>query len=194
MKSVRSILILLFCCHLSYSQKVFDLTIWCDSTVNPKGLRLSYYNGYEDIFLPDTLSVRKAVLADKFVSKMVAVNIDYVHENESIGSYVFFVNEKKSSIHLSVSGEGSTQKLEYRNCLNAVSVLDTHSNTLYKKIFLYRFEEAKDLSDLWSKHGSDVVRNDSLFLINRVLQKRMNNRTLSFFKGYSSNYFCFLVL
>jgi thiol-disulfide isomerase/thioredoxin len=190
-KKVIIFILLLFTFQRGNTQKITSLTVILDETIDPKKTYCSYYDGKNTILITDTFTNRVLTIKNKFYSSFISFHIEY--KTSSSTSYVndFFVDNKPSKIIFHFSPNDQDNILKYKKIVNATPIYDTSTNKLFKKLVLYRKKEAKEVSDLWEKHGSEINSTDSFSLLNQKLFKSLNIRTLSFLKNYSQNYFSF---
>lgn len=180
-------LVMLFIARCCYSQKMFDLKLSLDSSINPQKISFHYFDGINNKIIEDTFYNWELEFKEKFFSEYASVEFMYNTEGKISYSDVFFINEKPSRISLNFV----TGALKYNKLENALPVFDTNSNQLFKKLLSYRKKEAQTLDDFINKNGNTYFTNDSLKLLFAQMYKVYNNKTISFLKENSENYFSF---
>ncbi len=185
------IVIFLFISQSIFSQKKFDLTILLDRSIDSKKISCSYFDGKKDFLVTDTFINNTLKLKGTFYSKYVSVHIQYVKSNLASYSNDFFVSERPAKISFHFNENAKDNLLVYGTIINATPCYDTNYNKIFKELVKYRKKEAQAVSDLWEKHGNEINNNDSLMGLNKKLFILLNNRTLSFLKNHSQNYFSF---
>jgi len=174
------------------AQKKFNLTIVADSSIDVKGLQWQYYNGFGQVFVPDTFTGNKITLTDEYISKFAAVDITYNNHGDPQGSYKLFIDEKPATIYLTSVKAGTKNELRYSKLENATDFFDTSTNHLLKELRAFRKEENEALSKLWANHNyHDITYNDSLRALNEKLQKAGTAKDILFFKKHPDEYFSF---
>lgn len=191
----KPIIAIIFCslCFLQHAsaQKKFSVTIVADSSIDFNGLHCQYYNGFDQVFVPDTFTGNTITLTDEFISKFVSFDVSY-NNGDYQGAYTFFVDEKPAIIHIRSVKDKGESNLQYSNLENATDIYDTTTNLLLKELRIFQKEENEGLSKLWTNNNSsDIWHNDSLRAINDNLQSKRTEKTILFLKNHPNEYFSF---
>jgi len=190
-KKTLFFILLFFSCIHGFTQKITNLTIILDKSINPNNLSCTYYDGKNNLIVSDTFINSSLRLRAKFYSDFASFHVTYRLSNSI--SYVndFFINDRASKIILYIDPNEKYDILRYRGLISAIPIYDTTGNKFFKEMVRYRKKEARAVSELWEKHGNDIMLNDSLSLLNQKLFKSLNIQTLSFLKRHPKNYFAF---
>jgi len=168
-----------------YAQKTFHIKLQFDNSIDIHKLQIRYYDGKNDIFLPDTLSQRILDLTGRFYSQFLPIYVSYNGSNAQNGA--FFINNKpaKISFYLSID-----KKLKYKDATNAKLIFDT-TNSVYEELLNCRRKTGMALKQFMKKNGNKVFSNDSLTHLYHKYVKELNNVSLPVLKKHASNYFSF---
>lgn len=170
-----------------YSQKTFDLKIILDSTIVPQEVSFVYFNGVKEIFATDTFFNSQLAFKENFFSEYPSFQIRYNHDGHTLYSNTYFINESPASL----SFYYDAGELKHKNTINIKPVFDTTSNKLFGKLLVYRRKEARAVDAFFSKNGYGRYDNDSLQNVFAQTYKAFTERTVSFLKNYSEDYFSF---
>lgn len=171
-----------------YSQKKLDVTLALDSGIVPKNIRVKYFNGKFDVLVTD--SVKNNILQVKgiYYSAFSPLTIDYSIGN-NFYTNCFFVIESPAKIIIKLCKSKCNEPINF-SFNNAFLVSDTSSYSMSKKIFIYRLDVAKNISQLFLTNPPDkVFSNDSLKNIYFSLYKELNKETMLFLQQYPKEYF-----
>lgn len=88
---------LLFAVSFANAHKRFYLTIKLDSSINPQKVNYSFYDGKENIVLPDTFGLsRIIVFSERYYSPMASFHLSYNESPENYYLSDFFIYDKPS--------------------------------------------------------------------------------------------------
>jgi len=76
-RSIYSFVIILLCFQSGYAQKTFQAKLFFDKDIDSQKISIHYYNGKNDIFLPDTLTGKIIDIEDEFYSPFAALFVNY---------------------------------------------------------------------------------------------------------------------
>ncbi|HEX5155500.1 MAG TPA: TlpA disulfide reductase family protein [Parafilimonas sp.] len=173
-----------------YSQKIFDLKIELGPAFTPQEIFFVYNNGLKDVSITDTFSRGQIEFKENFYSDYASFEVRCNYEGRIAYSGTFFINENPASILLYPDPQNPTG-LKYKNAKNITPVFDTNSNQLFTKLLLYRKKEALAVDDFFARNGYWPYTNDSVKYMFSKTYKAFNERTISFLKDNSEDYFSF---
>src|SRR5699024_4109113 len=138
--------------------------------IDPQKISIHYYNGKNDIFLPDTLTGKIIDIEDEIYSPFAALFINY----SGLYRKAFFIKDEPAKISFGISADG---KLEYKKIAHAKPLFDS-SNEIYGKIIKGKKEAGLSFQKFMEENGSAVFRNDSITHIYYDYIKAMNKASL----------------
>ncbi|MGH2644807.1 MAG: hypothetical protein ACRDE2_12710, partial [Chitinophagaceae bacterium] len=161
------------------AQKTFHVKIILDTGINPQKVILSYYDGKNDIFLPDTFQQHIIKLTGKYYTHYIPLNIAYPLPSTTFLS--FFVSDKPARIKLYLSRD---KQLKCALRYNAKPIWDT-TDIVERKVTYKTKKVGGSISALFEKYGYKKVYNDdSIYHQFQQLYKLHNEVAMSVLKQY----------
>lgn len=192
--------IIIFCTCLlvinfASGQKRYHLTIKLDSSINPQKVSYHFYDGKDNISLPDTFSTnRTVVFSEKYYSPRASFHVSYNESSENSYFSDFFIDDKPAEITL-YRKRNKDHILHYKSIKNATPIFDTVDNQILAGLYRYLAnpETNKHLAALeeFSKNNTNYLENDSITRIFHDLYKKRLNTAMEYLAQHSNEYFSF---
>lgn len=106
--------------------------------------------------------------------------------------YNYLINKKKSKIHIYYDSCRIDFPFYSDQSEDITPIYDTVSSPIFRKLRSDLKTEYLQLTELWSKHGSEIRTNDSVKFVLRQLTKEMNSKTMEVLTSYPNDFFSFL--
>jgi len=185
------------CCNLvclvtvASAQKKFQIRIKLDTSIASQKIKYQYDDGRQTVFFPDSLSNKtNVILRGKYFSKYASFTVSYLTKENQLYLNTFFLGEQPAQIDLYYR-PNPNQALSYKKLLNAQDVFDSTTNKTYRDLIHFNKDYNIAIWKFSQKHLSQLNKNDSLRKIYKGMLNSVNERTLSFLKEHSNDYFSF---
>jgi len=174
-----------------FAQKIFNVTVKLESSINPKKVHYQYDNGKSTIFIPDTFGDnRTIVLRGAYYSQYAALNINYSDSAKNYFGNDFFLTDTPAKIdfYFKPNKAGS---LDYSHVENAARVYDTVDNKILLNLWAFTKKEGMALGAFFNQNKGALGRNDSIKRVFVKLYKARVKREMLFLRNYPRDYFSF---
>ncbi|RFS20005.1 TlpA family protein disulfide reductase [Chitinophaga silvatica] len=173
----------------AFGQKIMNIILVTDSSVNSKHLTISYNNGKAGIIVTDSFKNNKLQIIDSFFSEKVTFHISLRNELNNSNSSIFFVTSNPSFAKVSYNKNNKKEPLQFSYTKNIEQLNERHP--IYHQLLKYRMKEATAFSTFWKCHEADIKSNDSINSIFISLFKAMNNKCIAFIEQHPNDYVSF---
>ncbi|GAB3352142.1 hypothetical protein GCM10027566_11090 [Arachidicoccus ginsenosidivorans] len=185
------IIIALFLFHAkAWSANSFDILIKIDSSINPKNIRIEYFDGKNKNIVSDNFSKNILRLHGVYYSEYVTFTISIINGVFEKNKIIFFVNNHPAKICLSQENKDHETLLKYHSLKEILPAFDTVYNRLFKELSTNRRKEVASMNNFW-KQNSKGPTNDSLHRLFKKITQALNDNTISFLQNHSNSYYSF---
>lgn len=177
------------------TSKTFDLTLTLDSTIDPKRVWFQYYDGKNNILLPDTLTGKRVVvIRRKFYSEMASFTVNYLDSAKQGYRFEFLISDKPASFTVKhIPNE--EHLLSYTNLKNAIPTKDSVVNKswAHRVAFMKKYSDPKENAeaDIFLKQNTEFYKSDSLKKVFAGFMKHFQQLDMDWMKTYRNDYFSF---
>lgn len=175
--------------------KTFNLTVKLDSSIDTKRVWYQYYDGKNNILLPDTFAgKREVVIRRKFYSEMASMIIN-CRDSTGVGYRLeFLLGDKPASVTAKLI-PNEEHKLSYTGLSNAIPTEDTVANKSWARrvAFMKRNSDPKENAefDRFFKEHPDFYKSDSLKQVFAKFSRHFQQLDMDWIKTRPNDYFSF---
>jgi Redoxin. len=106
--------------------------------------------------------------------------------------YKYLINRKNTVINIHYDSNRLNFPFYSDQSEDITPIYDTVSSPIFRKLRSDLKTENLQLTELWSKHGSEIRTNDSVKFVLRQLTEEMNSKTMEVLTSYPDDFFSFL--
>lgn len=191
----RSVYFLLFSVFLQlgfssivFGQRMMDVTIRLDKTIDLDSLLLHYDDGLLFHFVESGLENRELRIQKNIYAPYAM--FDFAYGDHSM--LAFFVNEDPTFITLGKDLQAKGQhKLHYSISNGTNNIWDTTSNTILSRVRRETKEELNQVGRIYQQHGHLLRSDDSVRHVMQQQRKKLAFSTMAVLKDYPDDYFAF---
>lgn len=171
-----------------FGQRMMDVTIRLDNTIDLDSLLLHYDDGLVFHFVESGLENRELRIQKNIYAPYAM--FDFAYGDHSM--LAFFVNEEPTLITLGKGLQANGQrKLHYSISNGTNNIWDTTSNSILSRVRRETKEELNQIGRIYQQHGHQLRSDDSVRHVMQQQRKELAFSTMAVLKDYPDDYFAF---
>lgn len=175
--------------------KTFNLTIKLDSNIDTKSVWYQYYDGKNNVLLPDTLRGKsELVIKRKYYSEMASFTINCLDSAKVGYRFEFLLTDKPAYVKVKLI-PNQEHKLSYTGLKNAIPTEDSVVNKSWARrvAFMNRYSDPKENAEfeLFFKQHPNFYKSDSLKQVFAKFTRHFQQLDMDWIKTQPNDYFSF---
>lgn len=171
----------------SYGQKTFELTVYIDSSIDPKRLQIYCENGFNTSYPVNSLDNNNSIVRGKFYSRYVTVTMAYDKDDSTRFYHQFWISDKPASIRLEKKGNKSI--FEDSKLKNSIDIFKENKKLL-SRLQNYTKRELNEMSAIWD--SVEVYQKRNIFdSLERKCFISLLNQSSRYIRNNNDSYFYF---